>query len=211
MSTDHADSLNSRPLETLFKEHLDIAVESAQALSQLFSNLEDPEPYIAKVKQLEEKGDRLTAEAYDALEVLGYSDFIYSTEQLVKRLDDIVDGINNTARMIDICHPRKIETAAHDLLSILLSMIASLQVEIAKYPENELASLKTCREALKKCEESADVIYHDWRKKQHRILVLPLVDESNWTEILGILEQTSDSVYHAAVLLERLARYRSRR
>jgi hypothetical protein len=54
---------------------------------------------------------------------------------------------------------------------------------------------------LKQSEEAADFIYHDWRKKQHRILVLPLVDENNWTEILGVLEQTTDATYHAAVLV----------
>jgi uncharacterized protein Yka (UPF0111/DUF47 family) len=89
-------------------------------------------------------------------------------------------------------------------------MIARLQMEIARYPENELASVRACRETLKVDEENADVIYHDWRKKQYRILVLPLVDEANWTEILGILEQTTDAAYHAAVLLERITRYRQR-
>jgi uncharacterized protein len=79
-------------------------------------NLKEPNPYIATVKHLEEKGDRLTAEAYCALELLTYSEFIYITEKLVKRLDDIVDGINNTARLIDICHPRQIENAAHEIL-----------------------------------------------------------------------------------------------
>ena len=210
MNADNGDRQKPRSLETIFKDHLDNTVECGQVLSELFSNLEGPDPYIAKVKQLEERGDRLTAEAYYALELLAYSEFIHITEQFVKRLDDIVDGINNTARLIDICHPRNIEDAAHEILAILLSMIARLQTEIARYPENELASVRACREALKVNEENADVIYHDWRKKQYRILVLPLVDETNWTEILGILEQTTDAAYHAAVLLERITRYRQR-
>jgi uncharacterized protein Yka (UPF0111/DUF47 family) len=210
MNADSVDRQKPRSLEIIFKDHPDNTVECGQALSQLFSNLEEPAPYIAKVKRLEEKGDELTAEAYCALELLVYSEFIHITEQFVKRLDDIVDGINNTARLIDICHPRNIEDAAHEILSILLSMIARLQMEIARYPENELASVRACREALKVNEENADVIYHDWRKKQYRILVLPLVDETNWTEILGILEQTTDAAYHAAVLLERITRYRQR-
>lgn len=210
MNPDHSDRQNPRSLEIIFKDHLDNTVECGQVLSQLFSNLEEPAPFIAKVKHLEERGDELTAEAYSALELLVYSEFIHITEQLVKRLDDIVDGMNNTARLIDICHPRKIEDAAHEILSTLLSMIARLQMEIARYPENELESVRGCRETLKVGEENADVIYHDWRKKQYRILVLPLVDEANWTEILGILEQTTDAVYHAAVLLERITRYRQR-
>lgn len=210
MNTDNGDHHPPRSLELIFKEHLDNTTECGEALSQLFSSLDDPEPHIAKVKHLEEKGDRLTAEAYNALELLDYSEFIHITEQFVKRLDDIVDGINNTARLIDICHPKKIEDEANEILSILLSMIAKLRMEVAQYPDNGLASVRACRETLKRSEEVADLIYHDWRKKQHRILVLPLVDENNWTEILGVLEQTTDAAYHAAVLLERTARYRQR-
>ena len=199
-----------RSLDILFKEHLANTIECGQVLSLLFSHLDAPTAYIAKVKQLEEHGDRLTAEAYSALELLTHSEFIHLTEQFVKRLDDIVDGMNNTARLIDICIPHKIEDAAQEILAGLLTMVAILQTEIEQYPENELARVRACRETLKKWEENADVIYHEWRKTQRRINMLPLVDEANWTEILGILEQTTDAAYHASLLLERIARYRLR-
>ena len=210
MNDDNADLQKPRSLDILFKEHLDNTFECGQVLSLLFSNLDTPHTYIAKVKYLEENGDGITAEAYSALELLTHSELIHLTEQFVKRLDDIVDGMNNTARLIDICIPRKIEDAAQEILSTLLSMIARLQTEIAQYPENELADVRVCRETLKRWEESADVIYHEWRKTQRRINMLPLVDEANWTEILGILEQTTDAAYHAALLLERMARFRLR-
>ena len=210
MNADNADRPNSRSLEIIFKEHLDNTIECGQALSELFLNLEEPDQYIAKVKHLEEKGDKLTAEAYCSLELLTYSEYIYITEQLVKRLDDIVDGMNDTARLIDICHPRQIENAAHEILSTLVSMIEKLQMEILQYPDFELASIRACCKTLKKCEENADLIYHEWRKKQRRVLVLSLIEENNWTEILGVLEETTDAAYHAALLLERIARYRQK-
>ena len=201
-----------RSLDKLFKEHLANTFECGQVLRLLFSNLDTPDAYayIAKVKNLEENGDGLTAEAYSALELLTHSEFIHLTEQFVKRLDDIVDGMNNTARLIDICIPRKIEDAAQEILSTLMSMIARLQTEVEHYPENELTNVRECRETLKRWEESADVTYHEWRKTQRRINMLHLVDEANWTEILGILEQTTDAAYHAALLLERMARFRLR-
>ena len=43
-----------------------------------------------------------------------------------------------------------------------------------------------------------------------RINMLPLVDEANWTEILGILENTTDAAYHAILLMERMVKYRLR-
>jgi len=210
MNVDPAVHQEPRSLDAIFQDHLGNTMACGQTLSQLFSNLDGPEPYIARVKQLEEQGDKLTAEAYHALESLEYSEFIHLTEQFVNRLDDIVDGINDTARLIDICVPRRIEGAAHEMLSTLLSMIARLQAELAQYPENGLASVRACRETLKGWEVDADVIYHEWRKTQRRINELPLVDESNWTEILGTLEQTTDAAYHAVLLLERLVKYRLR-
>ena len=207
MNTVNVDRPNSRSLEIIFKEHLNNTIECGQVLNQLFLNLEEPEPYITQVKHLEEKGDSLTAEAYYALELLTYSEFIYITEQLVNRLDDIVDGINNTARLIDICHPKQVENAAQEILSTLLSMVGKLHMEMAYYPNNELASIRACCKTIKESEENADVIYHEWRKKQRRVLVLSLIEETNWTEILGVLEETTDAAYHAALLLERIARY----
>ncbi len=148
MNTDIVDQPGSRPMEIIFKEHLDNTIECGNALNELFLNLTQPDEYISKVKHLEEKGDRLTAEAYCSLESLTYSEYIYITEQLVKRLDDIVDGINDTARLIDICHPRMIENAAHEILSALVSMTEKLQTEIAQYPDIELASIRACCKAL---------------------------------------------------------------
>lgn len=210
MTADNAVSLQPRPLEVIFKNQADNMTACGRALNQLFLHLDEPVPYITQVKQLEESGDKLTAEVYNSLELLPYSELSQLTEQFVRRLDDIVDGINNTARSIDICTPRTIQNAAQELLTTLLSMIAGLHKEIAEYPENELASVKACRETLKGWEENADVIYHEWRKTQRRLNVLPLVEESNWTEILGILEQTTDACYHAALLLERMTKYRLR-
>ncbi|MEI6066930.1 MAG: DUF47 family protein [Methylococcaceae bacterium] len=207
MNTVNVDRPNSRPLEIIFKEHLNNTIECGKALNELFLNLEEPDQNISKVKYLEEKGDKLTAEAYSSLELLTYSEYIYITEQLVKRLDDIVDGMNDTARLIDICHPRQIENAAHEILSTLVSMIEKLQMEIVQYPDFELASIRACCKTLKECEENADLIYHEWRKKQRRVLVLSLIEENNWIEILGVLEQTTDDAYHAGLLLERIARY----
>lgn len=201
---------NSRPLEAIFREHLDNSLDCAQALGLLFSNLDEPGLHIDQAKILEEKGDKLTEEAFCALEHLTYSEYIRITEELIKRLDDIVDGLNNTARLIDICQPKKIEDAAHDILKAILSMIDRLRIEISEYPQNDLASVRACSKELKHHESSADAIYHEWRKKQRKVLVMSLIDESNWTEILGVLEETTDAAYHAALLLERIIRYRQR-
>ena len=163
-----------------------------------------------QIKQLEESGDRLTAEAYYALESFQYSGLIHIVEELIKVLDDIVDGFNKTARLIDICQPIHIEAAAYDILSEQQVMITRLQHEIDSYPDNDLSSLRACCNALKEKEEKVDLIYHEWRKKERREQELSIVEESNWTEIFGILEQTADDIYHAALELERIARYRNR-
>lgn len=210
MNADIVEQAGSRPLELIFQEHLDNTIECGKVLSELFQNLKEPSLHISNIKKLEEKGDKLTSEAYRCLESPAYSEVIYITEQLLRRLDDIVDGMNDTARLIDICQPRQIENAAHDLLSTLVSMVEKLQIVIAQYPDIELANIRTCCKSLKSYEETADLIYHEWRKKQRRDLVLSLIEENNWTEILGVLEQTTDATYHAGLLLERIARFRQK-
>ena len=200
----------SRPLERLFVEHLENSIECGQALNQLFSRLDDPEPLIAQIKRLEEHGDRLTAEAYRALEPLPYTELVYLTQQFVKHLDDIVDGLNNTARVIDIFIPGEPEEAAQQILATIQDMSARLLVEVRRYPGNELAAVRECREALKRWEEQADSVYHEWRKAHRRHSALSLISEMDWTEILGILEATTDACYHSALLLERITRYHLR-
>lgn len=210
MNIDTIYPMQPRPLDILFKEHLGNSIRCGDMLSRLFANLHDPESYIAQVKQLEEQGDRLTAESYHALELLSYSELVQITQEFVKYLDDIVDGMNNTARVIDIFTPDNIEAAAQQILSIILSMVSRLLAEVQQYPENQLASVKQCREELKKWEENADTIYHEWRKAHRRHSSLSLISEMDWTEILGILEQTTDACYHSALLLERITRYHLR-
>ena len=202
------DMYDSRPMDSILIDHLNNTVLCGSVLKSLFAEIEHPDSYIAEIKKLEEKGDQLTAEAYRTLESNTSIELIHISEQLIQRVDDIIDGINNAARMIDIFRPKKIEDAAHDLVATLLTMIDRLRKEVSAYPEISVESARLCREELKAKEEEADLIYHNWRKKQYRVLVLPLVDESNWTEILGILEHTTDATYHAAVIIERDARLR---
>jgi uncharacterized protein Yka (UPF0111/DUF47 family) len=197
-----------RSLASIFKAHIENSVTCGHVLNDLFSNLAEPLPYIAKIKQLEEAGDKLTAEAYYALESSAYSSLTHIIEDLIKPLDDIVDGFNKTARLIDIFQTRRIEAAAYEILSKQQAMLECLHKEINIYPDNDLESLGACRSALKEEEENVDLIYHEWRKKERRVLELALIDEHNWTEIFDVLEQTTDDIYHTAIVLEKIARHR---
>jgi uncharacterized protein Yka (UPF0111/DUF47 family) len=210
MQHDYSTLHPAEALRRIFRHQVDNITDCGHALSQVFLHLREPEAYILEVKRLEEIGDQLTAAAYQALQAEPYSELSHITEQFIRHLDDIADGINDTARSIDICRPKQVEPAGHELLASLLSMIARLQEEVAEYPENTLDRLRACREALKRLEENADTLYHEWRKTQRRLSSLPLVDENNWTEILGTLEQTTDAAYHAVLSLERIAKQRLR-
>lgn len=199
-----------RPLEDIFKAHLENSLACSQVLGQLLMKLEVPESYVTQIKHMAEKGDRLTAEAYEALELLPDSETVQLTEQFVKRLDDIVDGMNVTARIIDVFMPTKLEDAAEKITALISSMVSRLLAEVQQYPFEELTSVRQCREALKIWEENADIVYHEWRKSHRRHGHLSLRAETDWTELLGILEHTTDSCYHAALLLKRMAKHHLR-
>ena len=202
MNIDH----ESRPLESLFTAHLENSIECGQTLGHLFDNLLASDSLIAQISQMETLGDALTSEAYRALEGQPYSEQVYLTQQFAKHLDDIVDGINNTARIIDIFMPDQTEEAAQRILATIMKMATHLLTEVQRYPSNTLETVRQCREALKLWEEEADLIYHDWRKSHRRHSSLSLISEMDWTEILGILEGTTDACYHSALLLERITR-----
>lgn len=208
MSVKRQSHTETRSLESIFKAHIENTVSCSHVLKDLFSHLEAPLSYIAGIKQLEEAGDKLTGAAYYALEADAYSGLTPIIEDLIKRLDDIVDGFNKTARLLDIFQTRRIEPAAYDILSNQQAMLERLQQEINIFPDNDLESLGTCRQALKQHEENVDIIYHEWRKKERRNLELALIEERNWTEIFDVLEQTTDDIYHTAIVLEKIARHR---
>lgn len=208
MNPEKSQHPEPRSLAVLFKTHIENSVSCRHVLNELFQHIETPLAYITKIKQLEEQGDKLTAEAYFALESHAYSSLTHIIEDLIRRLDDIVDGFNKTARLIDIFRTSRIEAAAYEILSNQQAMLEKLQQEITLYPDNDLENLAICRRTLKGHEENVDLIYHEWRKKERRVHDLSLIDEHNWTEIFGVLEQTTDDIYHTAIMLEKIARHR---
>jgi uncharacterized protein Yka (UPF0111/DUF47 family) len=210
MTSHSANPPAPRTLGTIFAEHLRNTAHCGQAVHELFANIEEPAAHIAEIGRLEDLGDDLTAEAHNLLASSPFSWHTHITEDLIKLLDDIVDGFNKTARLIDIFRPAYIEQAAFDILADQRAMMRTLQPVLDRYPDNDLASLRACCAALKEKEENVDLIYHEWRKKERREQVLSLVEENNWTELFGVLEQTTDDIYHAALELERIARYRGR-
>lgn len=208
MSTQTASNPNTRPLEDIFREHLINSLKCNRLLHRLFGQPQEPLDLIGEIKHLEEYGDRLTADAYYTLDSYEYSGLIHFIEDLIKVLDDIVDGYNKTARLIDICRPIHIEAAAFEILAEQQLMITRLQTEIEGYPDNAPEALRACCNELKTKEERVDLIYHEWRKKERREQELSIIEEGNWTELFGILEQTADDIYHAALELERITRFR---
>ena len=111
--------------------------------------------------------------------------------------------MNVTARIIDVFMPTKLEDAAEKITALIASLLSRLLTEVQQYPFEDLTSVRQCREALKIWEENADIVYHEWRKSHRRHGHLSLRAETDWTELLGTLEQTTDSCYHTALLLER--------
>lgn len=207
MTTISSEPASHRPLSEIFQEHLGNSIACALVLEQLFLNLQQPADHIARIKQLEEYGDRLTAEVYEVLASLPDSDLVQLTEQFAKFLDDIIDGMNTTARTIDVFMPTSLEEAGRQLTDLIAAMVSRLLAEVRRYPANHLDDVRECRAELKRCEVTADTIYHEWRKDHRHHGRLSLRAETDWTELLGIMEQTTDACYHAVLTLERLTKH----
>lgn len=207
MTTISSEPAPYRPLAEIFQEHLGNSIACAVVLEHLFLNLRHPADHIARIKQLEEHGDRLTAEVYEVLASLPDSDLVQLTEQFARYLDDIIDGMNTTARTIDVFMPTSLEEAGQQLTDLIAAMVSRLLAEVQRYPANRLDDVRECRAELKRCEVTADTIYHEWRKDHRHHGRLSLRAETDWTELLGIMEQTTDACYHAVLTLERLTKH----
>lgn len=200
----------NQPVAELLSEHLHNSIACADLLARLFANIATPDALVAAIRATEENGDALTAAIYERLDSQPHSELVQLTQSLMKHLDDIVDRINDTARLIDIFTPTTTEHSAIELLGIISEMLGCLAPELAAYPALDSARVRACRVTIKEGEQQADAIYHQWRKAHRRHGTLPLISETDWTEILGLLEQTTDTCYHVALLLERISMLRQR-
>jgi predicted phosphate transport protein (TIGR00153 family) len=84
-----------------------------------------------KIKEQEREGDRLSAKIFDELNSTFITPFDREDiHSLADRLDDVIDGINSSAKRVVLYNPRVIPASAVELAEILVKAAAEIATAV---------------------------------------------------------------------------------
>ena len=180
----------------LLKQLSDILVSASAILSESLkhSSVEERTEAYKKIKDLEREGDTLTHHIFDELGTTFITPFDREDiHNLASSIDDVLDGMNSSAKRIAIYNPRPISQSGQTLCSIIeqgAKLIDESMGELEKFRKNP-AKLREICSKLHDLENQGDDIY------EHFIIKL-FEEEKDSIEIIKIkeimqeLEKTTD-------------------
>jgi uncharacterized protein len=133
----------------LFNAHAAQIVEGSHALSELMANISSPEEFARRIDEAERSADKITHETITKL----HKTFITPLDrdqihQLITRMDDILDLIQDVAESLVLYDVRRITAEAQQLTQICQMTCDRVQTAV-----NLLANLRNPEAILKTCEE----------------------------------------------------------
>lgn len=181
----------------LLKELSEILLSASKELRESVnhSSAEERTEYYKRIKDLERQGDKLAHRIFDELGTTFITPFDREDiHNLASNIDDVLDGINSSAKRIAIYNPRPISDSGKELCSIIMQ--GAEQIDLAM---NELESFRKNPESLTQCCKTLhDLENHGDDVYEHFIIKL-FEEEKDSIEIIKIkeimheLERTTDS------------------
>jgi len=146
----------------LFNAHAEQVVmggrELAELMNALGDTLENAEAHAKTIDAIETRADKITHETITLLHRTFITPFDRdSIHQLISRMDDILDMIQDVAESLVLYDIRKVSQEARQLADICLSCCERVKSVVALLPnmEHAQAILKTCEE-IDQLESNAD-------------------------------------------------------
>lgn len=180
----------------LFIAQLENITEAAEDLRTLFleSNPDTQKEYYKKIKDLEQKGDHITAKIYEELNKSFVTPFDREDiHVLASRVDTFLDFIHDSARKMVMYNPK---TTYKDLITIVDDIVEDarilkgimMQLEFITKKSGEI--LKECRK-IKDIEHSVDDLYENFNcfLFENEKDAIELIKHKN---IIQSLEDTTD-------------------
>lgn len=192
----------------IFENHISLTVQTAELLVKLSKDYDNLDTYGAKIKKLEKEMDTITQNCIEAL----ISTFITPIERtdihkLIKRMDDIADGINGTVQRLilykikSVKKIKKIRPEFNKVAEIILKQTKILQETInALRDSKKVDFIKGKCEMVRMLEKDADEIFKDFMTE-----IFELEDCKEiikWKEIFERLESIPDRCEIVANLTE---------
>jgi uncharacterized protein len=188
-----------------FEKHARLTTEVCQQLRELTASSRNIHEHVTRIHELEHEADKVTHECVEAL----HRTFITPFErtdilQLIKKLDDIIDFIDEAASDIDLYGITEVRSEALEMANVL----AASMVEIS----SSLVGMRTLKN-LEKIKAHCIAI-HDLESRGDAILRSALIrlfreDQPiliiKWKEIFERLEKAVDRCENAANIIEGIA------
>jgi predicted phosphate transport protein (TIGR00153 family) len=142
----------------LFNEHADLGVKCAREMVALMTNFDDLELRVHAIETIEKQADKVT---HNCIELL-HKTFITPLDrddihQLITRMDDILDLLEDAAQTISLYDIKAITPEAKRLAELCLACAEKVQSAVALLPnmDNSRQILTICQE-IDRLESDAD-------------------------------------------------------
>ncbi len=185
-------------LSATLTEAADLLAESVEARA------EERDAYYKRIKDVERKGDQITHTILDELETT----FITPIDRedinlLAAAVDDVIDGVNSSAKRINIYNPKVLGPSAKELCSYIKQGAASISKaidELETFRKNP-SKMRLCCVELHDMETKADDVYEHFIKKlfEEEKDGIELIKQK---EIMYELERTTDAAEHVGKILK---------
>lgn len=133
----------------LFNEHAELCVKGAKEMVALMTNFDDLEIRVHAIEGIEKQADKVTHATLDAL----HKTFITPLDrddihQLITRMDDILDLLEDAAQTISLYDIKTITQEAKRLAELCLACTEKVKLAVAL-----LHNMDNSREILSICQE----------------------------------------------------------
>jgi hypothetical protein len=142
----------------LFCQHADLCVQGAQEMVALMTNFDDLDKRAHAIETLEKQADKVTHETIDLL----HKTFITPLDrddihQLITRMDDILDLLEDAAQTISLYDIKAITPEAKRLAELCLSCTEKVKISVSLLHnmDNSEKILAVCKE-IDRLESDAD-------------------------------------------------------
>ncbi len=194
-----------RKFFNLLKELSDTLTEAARLLAEsMNARPEEREDYYKHIKDVERKGDQITHKIVDELETT----FITPLDRedihvLATAIDDVIDGVNSSAKRINLYNPKALSISAKELCAYIKQgavCIAKAVGELDKF-RNGSSKMRLCCVELHDIETKSDDVYEHFIKKlfEEEKDAVELIKQK---EIMYELERTTDAAEHVGKILK---------
>jgi uncharacterized protein len=172
------------------------AAEAARLLSDLVTEQEPADQTVARLRDLEHRGDKITHEIFTALArnliaPLSYEDI----RDLARQLDDVTDAIDDAGQRLALYRLLPATVVAHRLTHIIQAQAESLAaaVPLIEHGKHREALERQVAE-LHRLETEADAVVHEGLAGLYDgVIAIPgFVSAMRWGELYGLLEDATD-------------------